>query len=82
MSGHVIDSGSARGGRGTRRLTERTGEMTQEAIMPSSPPRNFQLRQFHPAPTAAAPTVPPTMACVVLTGMAVKVTSGRDAARR
>ena len=54
--------------------------LAQEAMIPASPPLNFQLRQFHPAPTAAAPTVPPTMACVVLTGMAVKVTRSKNRA--
>lgn len=73
-----VERGTGR--RGARPPTEKTGEITQEAAMPARPPSKAQLRQFQPAPTAAAPTVAPTMACVVLTGMAVKVTSSRNTA--
>ena len=57
---------------------ENTGDITQLAMIAESPPDSqSQLRQLNPTPTAAAPTVPPTIECVVDTGMAVKVTSMR-----
>ena len=57
-------------------IPEQTGDMTQLAMIAESPPEfQSQLRQPNPTPTAAAPTVPPTMLCVVDTGIAVKVTS-------
>eukprot|EP00968_Pinguiococcus_pyrenoidosus_P026013 scaffold7052_cov254-Pinguiococcus_pyrenoidosus.AAC.18 len=46
-------------------------------MMPDSPCRTPQSKQWAPTALKATPTTPPTMACVVETGMLVKVARRR-----
>jgi len=56
----------------TQITPDATGEMTHDAMIPPRPPSNFQFRHWPPCPASVMPTVPPMMACVVETGIAVK----------
>ena len=54
--------------------------MTHEAMMAERPPSHDQLRQLAPVPAIVIPTTPPTIACVVETGILPNVASSRKSA--
>merc|ERR1719193_2824136 len=54
------------------------GLITQLRTMPPSPPSIFQFKQSAPVPAIVIPTTPPTIACVVETGIDVMLASCRN----
>jgi hypothetical protein len=59
------------------RRPDKSGEITQDMTMLPRPPLKLQFRQLGLLATRETPTTPPMMACVVETGIEVKVASNR-----